>query len=413
MLQWKMDLLDPITLGRVAIWVVFELYKSIVSRDPKLFTRWYNSSKYLNYNIPFLLDQYKDENVVAPFVPYSEIFSWLGESWSKTLTNIDTTQVLMKPGSFRVSAPIQELGSFQSEALEEFTKDDKASFNGHAVRLASVSNDGEGHVLNVQRTRYFEQVKSNLVMDWLGTHSLAKAGLLTLRAYFTAQFSRRLPPLDDPRMANSVGVSAIVYYRRKNGSEYDETQLIPYLPRRVKLKPLGKEEKVVAVFDTGAFHCTASGVAELVGANSSPQGINLMSLADTFSKDMYRELEEEVGIRPDDIEVLIPLAATREFLRGGKPQIFFGAITHLSESELVQRRLNALEKMKLRLGTKDPTAKIEIEDEHFIYTDQNELESEILQRGLSLEAVANLHYAEKFVKQYISTNIDRNSSVPY
>ena len=116
---------------------------------------------------------------------------------------------------------------------------------------------------------------------------------------------------------------------------------------------------------------------------------------------MYREIEEEVGLRPEDIEVLQPVALAREFLRCGKPQLFFAGVTHLEEEALIQRRLEAIERTNRR-SENDSEVKIEIEDKHYLYTNRENLEKAIDQNGLSLEAIANLHYAEQFIQQYIT-----------
>ena len=111
---------------------------------------------------------------------------------------------------------------------------------------------------------------------------------------------------------------------------------------------------------------------------------------------MYAELWEEVGIARDEIEVMVPLALCREFLRGGKPQIFFAGVTTLKEHELTEKRKSALE-IQEKLGV------IEIEDNQLICSDTENLRKKLLSEPLTLEATANLHYAEKFMEQYSKT----------
>jgi hypothetical protein len=94
----------------------------------------------------------------------------------------------------------------------------------------------------------------------------------------------------------------------------------PYLPRRAPNQ---------SVFP-GGFHCTASG--ETVWRD---QG-------ELFESNICRELEEEVGLTRADLEWIRPLALCREFLRAGKPQIFFAAQTFLPPEELALRRRRAI-----------------------------------------------------------------------
>ena len=110
---------------------------------------------------------------------------------------------------------------------------------------------------------------------------------------------------------------------------------------------------------------------------------------------MYNELCKEVGIACGDIEDMVPLALCREFLRGGKPQIFFAGVTTLSESKLSERRTIALQ---LQLQEKSDMP--EIVDNQLICSDTEDLRKKRLSEPLTLEAEANLHYAEKFMEQY-------------
>ena len=401
MVQWKLNLIDPQTLAEVVVWLVTHILQNKIQQDPRFLSRFYRPTKYLNYDIAYLRSHYRDESRALVDTPYSEMLLWLGESWDETVKRVKKTSVVVNPKRFRVISPIRELETFRSEALREFKQDGKATFNGHAIRLSQVEEREEEICLHVQPTRYYEQVKSNMVMDWEGPHSLQEVGIKTLRAYFVPEYGRKLPPLGDNRLANTMGVSAILYYRTTNGSTNGEIQYIPYLPRRVQLKPLTKDNKIVAVFDTGTFHCTASGVAEWLGSGEDYKDTPVLSFQDSFLRDMYREIEEEVGLRPEDIEVLQPVALAREFLRGGKPQLFFAGVTHLNEEALIQRRLKAIERTRRR-SKNDPEVKIEIEDEHYLYTNKENLENAIDQNGFSLEAVANLHYAEQFIQQYIT-----------
>jgi hypothetical protein len=223
-------------------------------------------------------------------------------------------------------------------------------------------------------------------MDWEGPHALSKFDHIgTLRAYLTPTHRRTLPPFNEHLLANTIGIATIILYR--NGRH-----LIPYLPRRVgtkfkdMLKTTGRSTKQVAVFE-GGFHCTASGAAQWCNNGST--------FEDFFVNDMYQELEEEVGLEKQHIDILEPVALCQEFLRGGKPQIFFVGITNRTSEELDQLRIEAIERT-LR-GQMVP----EIHDEVREYKTEDELCNKLILDGLTLEAAANLHYVDDFKKVYV------------
>ena len=98
----------------------------------------------------------------------------------------------------------------------------------------------------------------------------------------------------------------------------------PYLPRRAPRQ---------SVFP-GGYHCTASG--ETVWREGALEFDGL------FTANICRELEEEVGLTRADLDWIRPVAFCREFLRGGKPQLFFAARTLLPDAELQKRRRTAI-----------------------------------------------------------------------
>ena len=172
MVQWKLNLIDPQTLAEVVVWLVTHILQNKIQQDPRFLSRFYRPTKYLNYDIAYLRSHYRDESRALVDTPYSEMLLWLGESWDETVNRVKKTSVVVNPKRFRVISPIRELETFRSEALREFKQDGKATFNGHAIRLSQVEEREEEICLHVQPTRYYEQVKSNMVMDWEGPHSL-------------------------------------------------------------------------------------------------------------------------------------------------------------------------------------------------------------------------------------------------
>jgi|SRR5215471_17614844 len=170
-------------------------------------------------------------------------------------------------------------------------------FDETVARLVSY----DAGVLRVQPCPFSDGVRSNYAMDGEGE----------LRDVLRAEYGRRLPPLSDTRLSNGIGTAIVVLDR---GGK-------PYLPRRAPRQ---------AVFPAG-YHCTASGEALW------------REDGEMFESNICRELEEEVGLVRADLDWIRPLALCREFLRAGKPQIFFAAQTSLGPKELSARRRAAIE----------------------------------------------------------------------
>ena len=222
----------------------------------------------------WLIDQYRDELTAAPGIPYAP------------LDLAGPFSVLLETNPFR---PIPAADVHPALKYDETI-----------VRLAR----HQPGTLWVQPCRYSDGMKSNYAMDGPGE----------LRQPLIAQYGRRLPPLDDRRLSNAIGVAIVVF----------DAGGRPYLPRRAPRQ---------SVFP-GGFHCTASGEAVW---REGPLEFDRL-----FTENVCRELEEEVGLARADLEWIHPLALCREFLRAGKPQLFFAARTALDAAQLRSRRRAAI-----------------------------------------------------------------------
>ena len=167
------------------------------------------------------------------------------------------------------------------------------------VRLASI----EGNALRLQRAVFSDGVKSNYAMDGPGE----------LREILRAEYGAILPPLSDTRLSNGIGTAVVVF----------DSADRPYLPRRAPRQHIFP----------GGYHCTASGETVWTGARDF-DGL--------FTANIYRELAEEAGLVREDLDWIRPVAFCREFLRAGKPQIFFAARTSLCAEALAERRRSAI-----------------------------------------------------------------------
>jgi hypothetical protein len=131
----------------------------------------------------------------------------------------------------------------------------------------------------------------------------------------------------------------------------------------------------------GTFSATASGA------------LQWRDSASTFDElvvaDLYDELYQEVGVQRADVELMVPCGLCREFLRGGKPQLFFAGLTSLTEQELVERRSAA----RIR-EAHESTRKVEVEDRHLDFSEPDAAQKQIRKHGINPEAAVNMLYAK-------------------
>jgi len=328
----------------------------------------------------FLADFYREEPTLKQeWIPYQEIANWMPPpGWGLEDGTSIHVGIERLPQNFRLETGGDDhLKEFQVDALREFKASGRMSRNSQIVRLAGVSDDGT--CLTVQKAMYSDQVQSNLVMDWSGPHALStRAGCKTLRAYINARHPGRLPPLSDKRLANTIGIATIIFYKDAKGI------LRPYLPLRVK-GGLRKSRRLAVM--EGSFASSASAAARWIDEAES--------FNDLLTADMMCELDQEVGIKPHDLEFLIPVALCREFLRCGKPEVFFVGLTSLGEEDLVARRRHAMHREK---SVED--RKVEVEDTHLDFGDPSRMEKQIKKYGILPEASANLEYARQVMDRF-------------
>lgn len=186
----------------------------------------------------------------------------------------------------------------------------------------------------------------------------------SIRSLMAQSYGPRLPPLDEPRLSNALGLSVVVWRRTEDGNT------VPYLPRRAA--------KRSAVYP-GGYHCTASGEAEW---NSQAATFEEM-----FTADICRELYEEVGLTRVDLGWIVPVALCREFLGGGKPQLFFVAFANVPPRALAERRREAIQRQIL-------AGRQEVLDEVLIVESPEQVFRELAEHGTT-EAFANMCYAKK------------------
>jgi hypothetical protein len=348
---------------------VTKLYKALAPAFHKLVQS--RSDRFLNYDPGFLFDSYPGERPIVNGVAYTEICDFCklappSEAWDDKAVVIRTARAPFSRSSG--AANWQGTSAAGYTALRDSGRigSDELTIRVFDTRVAQ-----RRLYLRVQRATYHDQAHSNLILDF----DRDKPGAYpSLRSQLLARDSGHLPRLGDRRLANTLGVAALVFYT-SNG------QWIPYMVRRVKK---------VGVFP-GGLHCTASGVAKW------PPAPDNKTLSNFATEHMLYEIEEEVGLKGEDLIDLRPLALCREMARGGKPQLFYGGFTLLDRQALRQRRKHAHEV----ISETNQWAEIE-RDRWFRSADvvpsPHKLPARLGRWGLTLEAAASLHLGIRYAK---------------
>jgi hypothetical protein len=287
---------------------------------------------FLRYDIASLLNWYRGEARAWDELPYTELACFLNEPWPGTVS----LEVAKKADEFRLAPhPPDDLARLQTYVHDAFKKESRVDqYDSTVVRLDKY--DAARHLFEVRPCKYSDGLKSNYAMDWRGPLELGGQPF-SLRSLMARDYPEHLPPLSELRLSNALGSAVIVWYRTEDGD------ILPYLPRRAAANLLDKALEMVggipkdqAVFPGAQFHCTASGEAEW-----RPSAATFDQM---FTADMCKEFYEEAGLNRGDLQWIVPVALCREFLRGGKPQLFFAAFTNVAAGGLGDRRREAIQR---------------------------------------------------------------------
>lgn len=329
------------------------------------------ASRYTKFLIqdPFYINQiYPRENRIYGRLPYAFLADFIPFYAAGRPVTID---IAPDDTPFSLRPPPPPLDATVEEGFRAFKQDRKRTHNSEVIRLNGVTNKDDGIEIAIQRAQYDDQVRSNLILDFEG-----EAGT-SLRKLLSAEYGGKLPAIDDPRLANTIGLAALIFFR-------DNGVLTPYFVPRTR---------EVAVFNYGAWHCTASGAAEWPRFFEQTEKDFDAFILD----DMYDELREEAGLLPDDIENLVPLALCRELVRAGKPQFFFIGFTKLTCRELTERMHKA---RNTALPQAEPTETYR--QPLFRFPSSASTENEVIAMfeggGFTSEAAALLHLCLRFMK---------------
>ena len=224
--------------------------------------------------------------------------------------DVDELEVFFIDAKFKVPDYLIEHSEKAVELFKSLKKiriNDKSGEwqNDYSIRITKL--DLAENKIYIQPATYFDQIATNLTLDW-ASGVLGEDKSLTIRNNYEKDHNGLLTPLRSSILANTLGVAVILV--NPNTKEV--------------LIPIRGNEQAIMDNGLGKFHCSASGV---FAWNESDNIENTLSF-DFFSKGMEKEIESEIGLKPEQYN-LIPLAFTRELVRGGKPQLFFIAETTL------------------------------------------------------------------------------------
>lgn len=340
---------------------VYQVGRALHDRWPELIEK--RKDAFLNYDPARLLGQYAAECPIGVGLPYAEMLNFLELAPAAAAVTLRVS-----PRLFRLKPGTAQWNTVQSEAFVALKQSGRVPFSEPAIRLSGLEQGGAGACLVLQKAEYYDQARTHLVLDWRPPD-----GSPSLREQLSGQYGARLPAFSDRRLANTVGVACMLYYRHKG-------QWVPYLVRRASR---------VGVYP-GGLHCTASGVAKWPDMRGEP------TFEHFFTRHVLAELEEEVGLRPSDVADFVPVALCRDFARGGKPQLFFAGTTSLTHAQLRKARLDAIQCVKGTLGS------AEVQPDPWWLTKEvvmlpGQLAANMRKYKVTLEAAAADHYGRQYL----------------
>lgn len=288
-----------------------------------------NFTPFVQYDLRTLYEwyyAYKQSRAYHEWIAYADIIPLRnGNDGFVAGQNVKEFRIIVKDGAYSIP---QSLVQHKEHAVKLFkalkkiywVKEKQEWENDQSIRIISWSNSSLR--VEIQRAWYFDQVGTNLTLDWASGYvpkAMEPCEDATIRSCVESPVDGRLRPLQDSVLANTLGVAAFVLTN-------DQQLLIPIR---------GKDQAIFSE-GVGKFHCSASGVCKWQEALGFGE-----TTFDLFVEGMHAEIKRELNL-PRETYDLIPLAFARELPRGGKPQLFFFAKCNLSLAE-VQRYMDKAE----------------------------------------------------------------------
>lgn len=277
------------------------------------------TTDFLNHDPAFLNRVYADVSPkLAGTLPYLELADFSMKIRAGEPVEIP---VSVDPSVFFTQAIDPIWAQARAKAYLDYRSKGKAGSDSEVLRISKASVEGGELRLSAQPTRYFCQAESNLVLDRKVTiqNQLGEADQVSLRGLITQSNGARLPDLADPRLANSLGVAICFLSKHDDGS--------------LSVRMVHRNHNV-AVFPNGIHPAMSCGIRW----PDDVRQVTTMDLMDMILPDIEEEMRQETGLSPAHYSRPVPLSFCREFLRGGKPQLFCLSVTGLSPSELIAAR---------------------------------------------------------------------------
>lgn len=277
------------------------------------------STPFYSEDAGFLTSAYYGEQGDGAGTLYRQIVGFatsrLHSPFSNVLAAADgELKVVVDVAPYRVPAPLAAHGDASvllHRQLGRIRKlSDGSEENNCSLRIVQIDNN----IIRCQRAYYFDQLATNIVMDWDSGH-IGRG--LTIRNSVEKPQDGLLPAFADSQLANTLGVCAMFY----------SVNLDPIV--RIRKPNLGSIPR-------GGLHCTVSGVYNF--QDKPGRAFHL----DVLGRGMVYEIEKETGLSEDQF-LFIPVALARELPRGGKPQLFFIAISLVEDERFRMLASNAEE----------------------------------------------------------------------
>jgi len=229
-------------------------------------------TEFVNWDYGFLRNAYAAENDNRiGSLPYSVLNVWKKEA--KIALAVDEDAFKLGRGGNEWQT--QSKRGFEHLCAKR-TVFDKLDPNGdfrYAIRMSGF--DLQNDEMRVQRAKYTQQARSNLIADYQYKTRIAMTPQRTLRDLLLNKYPGNLPPLSTPQLANTVGVSVIVMFRDPDG------HLRPMLQIR---------EPSSAAMANGGIHCTGSRAAIWPTADQE------MTAQNFFDDEAYTSIEQDFNL---------------------------------------------------------------------------------------------------------------------
>ena len=327
---------------------------------------------FLSHNADIANHRYRKETPIYPGLLYTEEVCFIEQ-----LVKGQGVDIRVRPqiGLFQMEPFIDpEIERIRRDGFSAFQQARKFRYDSDVIRLNAIEKTDTKTYLTIQKALYSQQAKSNLIMDY----EIASSGP-SLRSVLCDEYEGRLPPLHDERLAHTIGVTMLLFFMQ-------DSFLVPFLIPR---------SREVAVLNEGEWSDSASGAAEWPKDEfNTPQ-----TFEEYILDDMYMELKEELGLNKTDVINILPLAIAREFIRAGKPQIFFIGFTHLNYNQLVARMEVARQKTMKDPNIPNEMYKMPAFRNPSVPRTAKEAAKNSEALGIDAQSAASLYYAHKFFEK--------------